>query len=470
MSRSGSREMGGEEEQAGEDENREGDETMGGMVDESMAENQQAAGGDAASEYGNEVMEIEDADAAFVLGKSGSTKTKIAKVSGARLDLDENKHTLEIAGTADARARARDYINYVLSQRTGDVYISLHEQRDDLSVVTVPEDCVGYVMGRGGQVLRQMEQEWGTLMFFAKVKDDSAVGEKLAIFGTRRGRRGSELKVMSAVEHKHPGYFINSNNELKETLNQPGDNDPNSDWGYDTYFLNEDEFSYALGAYGTTRKKLAAASNCIMEYVGTLAVLAGYKDERQRAMDYLTWLLAQRKGTCEVNTEGRDDFMQVDMPSDSVGFVTGHKGEGLRNIEKDTDTFCFTNGERGADEQHERLLIFGAFKNNRKKAKEKVEEKIRESQDRDRGGGGKRGERDRNKERTRYREKDRGSRGRSKRSHGRSRSKEDDYYGDDYDYDKPSKRSRSRSKRRKRSRSRSRHRSPSYSDDYTRRR
>ena len=29
---------------------------------------------------------------------------------------------------------------------------------------------MGYVMGKGGQVLRSMEEEWGTLMFFAKTK------------------------------------------------------------------------------------------------------------------------------------------------------------------------------------------------------------------------------------------------------------------------------------------------------------
>lgn len=60
-------------------------------------------------DYDTEVIKIEDADAAFVLGRGGATKTKIAKVSGARLDLDEQNHTLEIAGTKDARHRARDY-------------------------------------------------------------------------------------------------------------------------------------------------------------------------------------------------------------------------------------------------------------------------------------------------------------------------------------------------------------------------
>ena len=105
------------------------------------------------------------------------------------------------------------------------------QKRDDLTQVDVPEDCVGYITGRGGAVLRSLEEEWGTLMFFARSKEDQgrdeasglnfsgrrpigrsnrpdgSTTEKLAIFGPRRGRRGAELKVMSAVEHKKHGWF-----------------------------------------------------------------------------------------------------------------------------------------------------------------------------------------------------------------------------------------------------------------------
>ena len=57
-----------------------------------------------------------------------------------------------------------------------------------------------------------------------------------------------------------------------------------------------DEFSYALGARGSTRKKLAAAAGCIMEYIGQVAVIAGMKRERRQGRDYLEWLLKQRTG------------------------------------------------------------------------------------------------------------------------------------------------------------------------------
>ena len=41
-----------------------------------------------------EVMDIEKEDAAFVLGRGGSTKRKIARVCGAELELDEHNLTI----------------------------------------------------------------------------------------------------------------------------------------------------------------------------------------------------------------------------------------------------------------------------------------------------------------------------------------------------------------------------------------
>ena len=96
-------------------------------------------------------------------------------------------------------------------------------------VVDVPEDCVGFVMGKGGNTLRQMEEEWGTLMFFAQVGEPGhEETEKLCIFGALRSRRGAELKVMSAVEHKHPGHFVRGET-LLECRRIPGD-DAGSEW------------------------------------------------------------------------------------------------------------------------------------------------------------------------------------------------------------------------------------------------
>jgi hypothetical protein len=44
--------------------------------------------------------------------------------------------------------------------------------------------------------------------------------EKLMILGSRRSRRGAELKVMSAVEHKRKGFFVDDKKELRARLEQ----------------------------------------------------------------------------------------------------------------------------------------------------------------------------------------------------------------------------------------------------------
>merc|ERR1719476_531459 len=90
--------------------------------------------------------------------------------------------------------------------------------------------------------------------------------ERLAIFGAKRPRRGSELKVMSGIETKSPGFFTRG---LKEKISERK--------GFDTdrMLLRDEELSYALGKDGATRKKLAMASGCILQYVGCVAFSAG---------------------------------------------------------------------------------------------------------------------------------------------------------------------------------------------------
>ena len=73
-------------------------------------------------------------------------------------DIDgEKQTTVEITGSETQRQRAIDYVNFVTQQRTGTVAVDL-DNRDDLTVVPVPENCVAFVMGRGGKTLRSMEE------------------------------------------------------------------------------------------------------------------------------------------------------------------------------------------------------------------------------------------------------------------------------------------------------------------------
>ena len=216
-------------------------------------------------------MTIGSEDAAFLVGTGGATKAKVARVSGARLDLNDEaggSHCLEITGSTVARNRAKQYVEWVLRQRVGPITVDTSSQRDDLSIVTVPNECVAYVMGKNGCVLRAIEEEWGTLMFFGRPTTATSEGggggggvgtaedgkERLMICGSRRSRRGAELKVMSAVEHKMAGYFVDGEKKLKNRLDQVGDGEGDG-FGYDVFPFEGDEFSYALGAQVRARNK-----------------------------------------------------------------------------------------------------------------------------------------------------------------------------------------------------------------------
>ena len=152
--------------------------------------------------------------------------------------------------------------------------------------------------------------------------------------------------------------------------------------------------------------------------------------ERLRARDYINWLLAQRLGPVTVNILDRDDVTCVEIPRDSVGFITGqchatttiahhrapscaiarhlyhappppntpapptlspsslslylslslprlmsppppgYRGESLRQIEQQSGSFLFTNGTDGhtrGTSDTETLLVFSHDVYNRKK-------------------------------------------------------------------------------------------------------
>jgi len=391
-----------------------------------------------------EVMPISDEDAAFVLGRGGSTKRKIERVSSARLNLPEREEKLqlklEIRGDSVERERALLYVKLVLAQRVGSVYIDFNERRPDLSVVTVPEDCFGFITGKKGVVLRSLEEEWGTLMFFAKGIDRDGrktEEENLAIFGPRRGRRGAELKVMSAVERKSKGWFVDETGVPRKPLDQPGDDDDDEEWGYETRFLENSDFSYALGSQGSTRKKIAKASHCILEYVGKTAYSCGTRRERKMSNDYLNWLLQQRTGNCQVDWKDRDDVTCVKIPMDCVGFITGHRGETLRRYELETETFCFTEGDKEERNEsgYETLLIFGHSESGRKQAQYMFEDKVEEKQELER----QRRERDRRNGRDGHNGRDRHNGWDRDRGPDRDR-------GSDPDRDRNDRRGRSRSR------------------------
>lgn len=319
-------------------------------------------------DYGVDTMKISDDDAAFILGKGGKTKEKISRVSGAEIELFERDLVLELRGSKLQRRRAKKYCEGVMAQRTGPVTITEDYDDEDLTMLYVPQQAVGFVTGRAGNFLRTIEEEWTTLMFFCEVGSGRNKDfEKLAIFGDIRARRGAELKVLSAVETKVPGYFEKIRNEV---VPRDKGKDASGTWSTDTMTFQDDELSYALGKQGGTRKKLERSSEAIVQYVGHHAFFSGTRDQRKRAKDYMKWLFEQLEGPVWVEDyEERPDTSVLDVPAECIGYITGARRAALGTMEEEWGVLMFfmnRKGDRGGrGGESEKLIICGPRRNRR---------------------------------------------------------------------------------------------------------
>merc|ERR1719159_2245937 len=101
-------------------------------------------------------------------------------------------------------------MKWLFKQLDDPVAVDTHD-RDDVAVVEVPQDTVGYITGARRAALSSMEAEMGVFMFFCDFKDkhdresQRKKTEKLLIFGPERQRTAAELKVLSSVEAKNTG-------------------------------------------------------------------------------------------------------------------------------------------------------------------------------------------------------------------------------------------------------------------------
>eukprot|EP00747_Dinoflagellata_sp_TGD_P129340 gnl/TRDRNA2_/TRDRNA2_174665_c4_seq1.p1 gnl/TRDRNA2_/TRDRNA2_174665_c4~~gnl/TRDRNA2_/TRDRNA2_174665_c4_seq1.p1 ORF type:complete len:269 (+),score=19.38 gnl/TRDRNA2_/TRDRNA2_174665_c4_seq1:61-807(+) len=224
-----------------------------------------------------------------------------------------------------------------------------------------------------GANVRRVEDMYGSLIFATKTGD----GEKLAIFGSRWARRGSELLMMQSIERQLPGHFTDDRG-LRKPLSQPGDED--GTFVYETLCINAEEVSYATGIHGATRAKIGAASGCIVEFIRTTAIIAGPAPCPTSGKDFLSWLLVQRKnGVIPVPKRGRQDITSLKVPRRCIAMMTGKQGEVLRKIEKDTRTYLFfkENGRGAPTKRCERLYICSVNDAARNNARHQIQGRLR---------------------------------------------------------------------------------------------
>ena len=96
-------------------------------------------------------MNLEAGEIAYLLGRNGATKQRLANFSGARLEIDPRGDggRIEVIGTKEERRLARLCVDITLQQRNnGRVHVDTEdlESRNDVSWLDVHKDAVGFVL------------------------------------------------------------------------------------------------------------------------------------------------------------------------------------------------------------------------------------------------------------------------------------------------------------------------------------
>ena len=362
---------------------------------------------------------LSDNDIAFVLGKRGSTKSKIARVSRTRLNLDEERKCLEItASTEAARKRGEKYVNLVLQQRTCRPEVDPEDEAlNEMVIIPVPQDCVGRITGNKGSALREMEDRWDVLILWVSLTKQTASASldqehTLAVFGRLQPRTAAELRLISRLAKMDDNYLAGKG-EIDKLLNRVHERElgveerPESHsgpWGVDTsIFDSEEDLRYASGAGGRTREKIANAAGCVIgkcwdcswlasldtecvvvfvEFIRDVVVFAGFASDRARGQEYMRWLVEQRVGDSVVeNEEKRKDCAIIDVDSKNVGFITGARGAALQRVETETKTFIFSRRKEVG--KIARFLVFSYNKDRRKKAIDILKRRVHEKKELD---------------------------------------------------------------------------------------
>lgn len=157
-------------------------------------------------------MSLRDEGAvAYLLGRNGTTKQRLANFSGARLEIDpraDGGGTVEIIGSDDERRLARICIDITLQQRNnGKVKVDLEGLRalGEITHFDVDQSAVGFVLGAKGATLRQFEKMYRTFMFFDNDTVVEGGKKRLYILGTRENREKALKECENAVSYKLSG-------------------------------------------------------------------------------------------------------------------------------------------------------------------------------------------------------------------------------------------------------------------------
>lgn len=113
-------------------------------------------------------MDIPVEKVGLVIGRAGTTIREIQDTSGTRLQLDssgEPTRQLRITGSRESVEIAKNRLQTLLCQPTLGTYQAFRPTK----TMQIPSECVGFVIGKGGETIKRISQETGCRL---QVEDD----------------------------------------------------------------------------------------------------------------------------------------------------------------------------------------------------------------------------------------------------------------------------------------------------------
>ncbi|CEL92627.1 unnamed protein product [Vitrella brassicaformis CCMP3155] len=257
------------------------------------------------------------------------------------------------------------------NQLSHTLHISKLTGRDDVSLIPVPNDAVGLVMGKRGETLRQISKSHTVVGHFVNVKgarsrdrrglaeqlgepeipgkpacEGAGAGQLLVLWGQPLHRLGAEFHIYSMIEKCFPGKYF-----ATEYIRESKLLDHIDGLAVDKYVVPED-----IGCVLKHREQVGRAARCVINNIGdTMLLLAGTKAERARGRYYADLcirVISNSKGVTDEDVkelQNRDDV--------SILETTSPPAMSLSDIEQlDMDIFCM-NWRRGYSPRY--VVILG---------------------------------------------------------------------------------------------------------------
>lgn len=180
--------------------------------------------------FDTDTMALTSDEMSFALGKEGSTRRKIVRAVSASVlpatassaagppfpssSLHGSAVVLEFVGSSVAflcghklaRKRMREYLDLLLRQRRGSIYLPDKLARDDCTVLEVVQSS--YMGLIRNQTLRALESETDTFLF---VEGDPDLSKTIVLLGGETNRAEAERKIFELI--RTPGAVKNVSKE-----------------------------------------------------------------------------------------------------------------------------------------------------------------------------------------------------------------------------------------------------------------